>query len=369
MPSLIDRYIAKQILITTLFAVVVLSLVLVLGNVFKEIREMLVEKGAPISILGEFILLVLPFSLMYTIPWGFLAAVLLVFGRLSADQEIVGIRGSGQSLCRIALPVIVLGVVFSGVCLYLNGSMGPRSKNAQRDLIYRVLKGDPLKLLDPGVVQSRLKDQKIYIESREGSVLRGFHAYQLSGKERDSKPVGYVYADKVDLVNDVENQRLHLRLEKAYGEGYQENGQVRHLFTEDAEPWLADYSDDRARSRKANVMDNTEILGLLMDEGVDIEPLKRSDLSFELSRRASFSLAPLALGFIAIPLGIGARRSGTSSGLLMSIGVAFMYFLILLIADEVKHDGTYLPLLLLWLPNILCLFFGVYLLRRTSRIA
>lgn len=369
MPSLIDRYLARQILTNALFAVLVLSLVLVLGSVFKEIHTMLVEKGAPISILGEFILLVLPFSLMYTIPWGFLAAVLLVFGRLSADQEIVGIRGAGQSLYCICVPVVVLGLIFSGICLYLNGSLGPRSKGAQRDLIYRVLKGDPLKLLDPGVVQSRLKDQKIYIESREGSVLRGFHAYQLSSEENGSKPVGYVYADKVDLVNDAINQRLHLRLEKAYGEAYEDNGQVRHLFTEDAEPWLADYSDDRTRARKANVMENTEIVGVLMDENAPLDPERANDLSFELSRRASFSLAPLALGFIAIPLGIGARRRETSSGLLLSVGVAFLYFLAILIADEVKQESRYLSLTLLWLPNVCCLFFGLYFLRRSSRHA
>ncbi len=369
MPSKIDRYIARQVLASTLFAVLVLSLVLVLGNIFKEIREMLVEKGAPIGILGEFILLVLPFSLMYTIPWGFLAAVLLVFGRLSADQEIVGIRGAGQSLWRIAMPVVFLGIVFSGLCLYLNGYLGPRSKDAQRDLIYRVLKDDPLKLLDPGVVQSRLKDQKIFIEGREGSMLRGFHAYQLSGDERNSKPVGYVYAETFDLVNDVANQRLHLRLKKAYGEGYEENGQVRLLFTEDAEPWLADYSDDRKRKRKASAMDNGEIVALLMGGKVAGARARRSDLSFELSRRASFSLAPLALGFIAIPLGIGARRRETSSGLLISVAVAFLYFLVLIVADEVKGNGSFSALVLLWLPNVLCLLFGGYLLRRRSRRA
>ncbi|MGE9267749.1 MAG: LptF/LptG family permease [Verrucomicrobiales bacterium] len=363
----IDRYLTRQILGSTLFSVIVLSLVLVLGNVFKEIREMLVEKGAPIEILGEFVLLVLPFSLMYTIPWGFLAAVLLVFGRLSADQEIVSFRGAGYGLCRIALPVVVLGLFFSGICLYLNGSLGPRSKHAQRDLIYRVLKGDPLKLLDPGVVQSRLKDQKIYIERREGSVLRGFHAYQLAGEGHEAKPVGYVYADKVDLVNDVENERLHLRLEKAYGEGYEESGKINQLFTNEAEPWLADYSDTRVRVKKASAMENDEIVAELMS-GEPIEEKRRADLSFELANRSAFSLAPLALGFIAIPLGIGARRRETSAGLFLSVLVAFLYFFLLLIADEI-NDGSWLPMVLLWTPNVLCLVLGIVMLRRSSRHA
>ncbi|MGB1129239.1 MAG: hypothetical protein ACPG4K_04255, partial [Haloferula sp.] len=73
-----DRYIGRNIISGTFFAILLLSLLLVLGNLFKEIRPLLVEVGAPISVLGEFVLSVLPVSLIFTIPWGFLSAVLLV---------------------------------------------------------------------------------------------------------------------------------------------------------------------------------------------------------------------------------------------------------------------------------------------------
>lgn len=53
---ILDRYIGRQVLTTTLFGVVVLSFILVLGNLFKEIRPLLVESGAPLSIVIEFVL-------------------------------------------------------------------------------------------------------------------------------------------------------------------------------------------------------------------------------------------------------------------------------------------------------------------------
>ena len=69
---LFDRYIAKQIILGTIYAVFVLSMVLVMGNLFKQARPLLVEQAAPLSLVIRFVINVLPFSLMFTIPciWG-----------------------------------------------------------------------------------------------------------------------------------------------------------------------------------------------------------------------------------------------------------------------------------------------------------
>ena len=55
-----DRYIARQILVGTLYAIMVLSLVLVMGNLFKEVRPLLVEQNAPPEVVFRFILNVVP---------------------------------------------------------------------------------------------------------------------------------------------------------------------------------------------------------------------------------------------------------------------------------------------------------------------
>ena len=93
-----DRYIGKQVLMGTLYAVMVLGVVLVLGNLFKKIQPLLVDQKAPLELVMRFVINVLPLSLMYTVPWGFLSAVLLVFGRLvraSGNHEFP--RGGSQS--------------------------------------------------------------------------------------------------------------------------------------------------------------------------------------------------------------------------------------------------------------------------------
>ncbi len=102
--KIFDRYIARQLLGVTALGVMALSALLLLGNLFKELRPLLVENKAPISIVLEFIFQVIPFSLMFSIPWGFLTAVLLVYGRLASDNELTSMRMSGMSLWRLKRP-------------------------------------------------------------------------------------------------------------------------------------------------------------------------------------------------------------------------------------------------------------------------
>ncbi len=153
---LADRYIARQILLGTLYAIVVLSLVLVMGNLFKQARPLLVEQHAPLGLVLRFVINVLPFSLMFTIPWGFLSAVLLVFGRMSSDNEITSFRVAGLSLWRLSLPVFVIGAVFSGICLWINVNVVPHAKASLTEMIYEQVKRDPrsLRLRRPVLIRS-----------------------------------------------------------------------------------------------------------------------------------------------------------------------------------------------------------------------
>jgi len=341
-----DRYIAKQVFATALYAVLILSIVLVLGNLFKEINKLLVDRGAPISFLGIFILKVLPVSLVFTIPWGVLAAVLLVFGRLSSDQEINAFRSAGMSLYRIAAPVLMLGFALSLLCLWLNSTVSPRSKGELKSMLYETVKDDPLRLLNPGVVQSRMKGQRIYIESRNSDEsLQGFHAYQIDSSNPQAPPIGYIYAEEVSLLTTrQEEKKLDLRLKGVWAETLDSNGTVQQAFPEKIEPWVLPLEVSQKRRIKPNMLDNGEIRELLADPPPEMPQYKINDFDIEWTRRISFSMAPLALAFIGIPLGLSARRKETST-------------------------GAVLTKVLLWLPNVACLAFGIFLFRRATKRA
>jgi lipopolysaccharide export LptBFGC system permease protein LptF len=65
-----DRYIWRQVFGSTLTGVIVLTGVMVLGNVFKEMERLLGDTSSlPLTAVVEFIGYVIPYSLIFTIPW------------------------------------------------------------------------------------------------------------------------------------------------------------------------------------------------------------------------------------------------------------------------------------------------------------
>ena len=366
MLRLMDRYIGKQIISATIFGVAVLSVMLVMGNLFQKLRPLLVEEQASPLLVGQFILSVLPFSLIYTIPWGFLVAVLLVFGRLSAENELVSMRMAGVGLLRVSMPVFVIGAMLSGLCLWLNIAMAPKAKDTIKFVLYEAVKENPNALLDPGVVQTRFQGQKVFVESRNGDTLNGMHLYQLDEENETGFPTASVYAREAKLKIIQKNKQLRLHLTDAYMEARNPDGTRELAFIGEQEPLLFDFSVERKKRRKANTMTNTEIREKLASKE-ELEPKKRYNLSNEIHRRYAFSCACLALAMVAVPLGINARRKETSTGLAISIVLGLGYFLFFMIASNFQKKAGNTAIILFWLPNVVCLILGIVLFFRARR--
>ncbi len=360
---LFDRYISKQILVGTVYAVFILSLVLVMGNLFKQARPLLVDQAAPLGLVVRFVINVLPFSLMFTIPWGFLSAVLLVFGRMSSDNEITSFRFAGLSLFRLALPVFIIGALLSLGCLWINVNVVPLAKATLTDLIYEQVKRDPRSLLDPGIVQSKFKNQKVFVEERDGDTLKGFHLYQVSNGDKavPARAEAYVHAGSVSLIVDDEKKQLRLKLIDTFIESKKQDGTSELVFAGEAEPWLFDFGNDRNKKIRSSAMTSAEIKTYLR-KNPDLTDSKKVSFRAEITKRYSFSMACLSFAFIAVPLGLKSRRKDTSGGLIVSLLIGTAYFLFTVLADKFDTDAG--ATLALWAPNIICVLLGLWLFRR-----
>jgi lipopolysaccharide export system permease protein len=361
-----DRYIGKQVLVSTLYAVLVLGMILGLGNLFRQIKPLLVDQKAPLELVLRFVLSVLPLSLIYIIPWGFLSAVLLVFGRLSLHQEITAFRVAGVSLLRLAAPVFVIGIALSGLSLWLNVNVVPGSRADAQRLIYEQAVRDPASLLKPGVVQGDFKGdgvdiQKMLIEGRKGDWLEGFHFFIMPIDAQTNAAGTYVHAARAALKVDREKSQLRLKLEDAYFETRDEQGKVDMAFAERAEPLVIDLKNPKTRKVRMNAMSNEQIRDEIA-HNTELRPERKVLMQTELSSRYSFSLACFSFAFIAVPLALQARRRDNSHGLLLSLLIGTGYFLMVMLADQFKNNLG--ATIMLWAPNVACILAGWLLFRK-----
>jgi lipopolysaccharide export system permease protein len=370
--KLIDRYVGWQVFATTLFAVAILSVVLVLGNVFKQLLELLVNSNAPLELILSFVAYILPFSLTFTIPWGFLTAVLLVFGKMSAENELIALRTSGVSIGRICLPVLVLALLCVGLCLWINVEVAPRAQQKMKDALFEIVTNNPLAMFASDKVIEEFPGQKIYVERSEGAKLENLHVYELNDDD-DAMQVIFAKRGRIETDRAHKQLLLHIyegRLEQRNAEAPNEFLKINRATMDEATfaISLTELHEKNKKRKGMSSMTVGELLDRLGSPGAATDnAAQRSSAKTEIQKRFSFSLASLAFALIAVPLAITAHRKETSIGFLLSLIVAFVYFLFIIIADTVKEKPEFRPELLVWLPNVLFIALGLGLFSRLHR--
>lgn len=372
--KIIDRYVSGQVLTTGFFAVGVLSVVLVLANIFVKLLDQLMNNDAPFELILAVMAYLLPFSLSFTIPWGFLTAVLLVFGKMSAENELIALRSSGVSIPRITALVFVIAVFCVGTCLWINLLVAPRAQVKMKDSLYNIAVSNPMAMFGSDKVIDQFPGRKIYVERNEGAKLFNLLIYELN---EENDPMKVVHARTGLLETDPERKQLLLHI---YNVRYEERDEaapnklekLRHGITVEEMTLpisLQELYEKNRRRKGPSAMTVHELMDRL--EAQAESPKKQQEMRVhtltEINKRYSFSLASLAFALIGVPLAITAHRKETSVGFLLSLVVAILYFCFIPLADAMRHKPEFHPELLVWLPNVLFIGIGTWMFYRLSK--
>ena len=366
--KLIDRFVSRELLVNVAFAIAVLSLVLVVGNIFRKLLPLLVNHDVPMEYLITFIAYVLPFSLIFTIPWGLLTAILLVYGRLSADNELIALRANGVSVTRVSVPLAGVALGCTAICLWLNVQVAPAAQERLRSTIFDLATRNPMALFGSDQVIDEFPGRRIYVGKKEGNKLENITVFEMNDK---SLPVKVTYARTGMLEADLANKQILMHL---YQARYQErdpkdpfNLHKMHdgiNMVEGTLPISLEELYEKEKKRPSrSALSITQMLEQLKSEN----KRERSASRTEINKRFSFPFACVAFAIIGVPLGVTAHRRETSIGFAMGLIVATTYFLFVIIGDTLRGNPHAHPELLVWFPNILFIVLGILLFRRLAR--
>lgn len=371
--NIFDRYIARQIFISSIYAVAVIIIILVLGNVFKEIlRELAKRPDLDLWFVLKFIGLVIPISLSLAIPFSFLTSILLVFGRLSADSEFVSMRMAGLSMARICLPVGVVALFFTGVCGYVNLSVTPAAKTemeGMKDSLINLVKREPMLLFPDKSVMTDLPDHVVYANKEDG-VLKGFNMV----KTKDNIPQFFAMAElsEVSVELDQEDPEMVMKMTNvnilmaAQEESFMDSAQPVFMTEATAGVSLKSFaSGTKAINEQPENISLSGILKKITDKS--LTPEDQSLYRTELNMRCAFSLSCITFALLGIPLGLTAQRREGTAGFIISMMLAVIYYMMLSSAAGKSDDPEANAHILVWIPNVLFLTVGGILFWRMSR--
>jgi lipopolysaccharide export system permease protein len=368
--TILYRYLTGQMMAATAGAVAVLSLIIVLGNAFKQIFELLVNDELPISLIFKMVALLIPQALTFTMPWGILVAALIVFGRMSQDLELQAIRAAGIGLVPLVAPVILFGLFLSAVCFYNNAVVVPMTLQKFKSVLLDVGRDNPAFLIRAGEAMDRFPGYRIYIGKKSGTDLTDIHIWEL---DPNGVPRRNIRADRGSLSADLDDLSLTITLQKARQEERGENAAdlngIRAGLSADQLPLKISLRsflnpDDMKDIRIAGLGDlTTRILSPV--EGY-VDPKQIYPMLTEMQKRISFALAPFTLLLVGIPLGIRVQRKETSVGVVISFFLVMAYYALILLAEGLKNRGGAYPELIVWMPNLILQGYGFFLLWRAN---
>jgi lipopolysaccharide export system permease protein len=360
----LHTYLTRQVLGSLMMTVAVFTFVLLLGNVLKEVLSLLVNQQVSLGTVIKAIGLLVPYVLVFALPMGLLTATLLTFGRFSADNELTGVRASGISLLSLITPILVLSVLLSIACAFVNLQIAPQCRIAYKQLLFKAVYANSERidsLLPERTIIRQFQPYLMYFGRNRGGELKNVEIYELEKGATNvlsswHAPRGKLEVDRTNrTVNMVLYDAWHVRLNE---------GQRTPMFAAEA-PLKIELKDREEKEPGINELTFVELLEKRRE--FKSEGIRTTVVEVQMHSQVAFSFACIAFTLIGIPLGIRAHRRETSAGIAMALLLVVVYYSFLIIGQSLDSKPALLPWLIVWLPNFVFQIVGMILLRRVNR--
>ncbi len=362
-PRILWRYIGADVARHAVLGLLVATLVLVVQNVLRFLDRMF-DAGVGVGDLLQLTSIVLPSYLPFAIPTALLFGVLVSFGRMAADGEVIAMRASGISVWRMLPPVLALACVCAALSAYLVFEVEPRGRHRLTRFVHQMSQGAVLSR--PGQFRE-LGDQTLWVRALgpESCPLQGV----LIGDFSDERRARYVSArcgsvresGGVTLVLELVDGSIH------FGDSDEDRYRLIRFDSATTEVSLAQYLDPVRRARERTFGELLELdRRFRAGEQPELRGEGHFDVRLQTQRALAFPLASLALALLAVPLGIRPVRAGRSWGALTAIAAMALYWCLSSVAELVAEARWLPPEVALWIPNLVVVAGAVFLLRRSA---
>ena len=377
---LIDRWLLGQIIPPMLFAISAFTVIsLSVGVMFDLIRKV-VEYGLPLFLALKVLFFSLPSFLVLSFPMAVLLSTLLAYGKLSSNSELLALKSLGIKTSRIILPAIALSIFMTGLTFYFNDNLVPKS-NKLAETTLRAGIGSSF-------VEEKARENIMF--SRYGSKIS---ASTKKPTRSNSKLTHIFYAQwyenkimKNVTVLDFSREDFQKILKANYArfdkknsswifsEGsivsIDQNGQTTNIqFKEYIYPFIEGPIELAKVPKDANDMTLKEALQAekIYKNTGNLKEIRR--IQVRIQEKFTLPCACLVFGLIGSSLGSKSNlRSSKSQGFGLSVILILIYYVLSFVFSSFGVKGLLAPFFAAWLPVLISLGGGVYLLRKSSSL-
>jgi lipopolysaccharide export system permease protein len=411
----LSRYLLRESVGPFFFGLAIITLVLVM-DFLVDIMNLIINRGIKAPLVIELFGLNLAWMLALSVPMAVLVAVLMVFGRLAADNEITACKSCGVPFYRLLLPMLGMALILTMAMIWFNDRILPESNHRARMLLTDITRKKPTWSLEENIFLDYFEGYSIKVKTiaRKTSEIADIIIIQTKSSERiitARRGKMYFSEDGSTLMMELEDGEI-LEADSKDHAGITQTKFVSQTIaipgaSSDLERTTESTRGDREMSvgmmleqnegRKAKLAETTARADSLVKQSVlrtlstradsvvrrsrfpEMEAARRaneknqdvrSKLAFleksaknyrreinsmdvEIHKKFSIPAACISFVLIGAPLGALARRGGFATGVALSLFFFIIYWAFL-IGGEQLADSNVLPAIwAMWLPNII----------------
>ncbi len=373
-PTLLDRYVSREVWPPTGLGLLLFTFILLLDQI-SNLMKVLVSRGADLATVVRAFSYLLPSIFSVTIPMAFLLGVLLAFGRMASDSEIVALRASGVSPLSLLRPVVSLSLVTASLTFYVYAVLGPAANQAYREIIFALIVSRARNDVQPRVFNDDLipgGTMVLYVSDIPAETGQWKDVFIHDTRNPQQPKV--ILARGGQLTIDKERKRVGLDLQDGVSYTFQvskpsevgadrfETGYFPFAY-EEFFPKLPLAKGDR----ELTMSELSQRVRELRAQGKPRTESARYDV--EWHKKLAIPTACFVFGLLGLGLSLGSKKEARSAAFGLSIGVIFVYYVIIRLGEQAGDNGLMAPLVAVWSANVVLGAAGLTLLFLNHREA
>jgi len=363
---LLTRYIFKEIFSHSLLGLLVFTFVIFIPHM-SHLLELVVRHDVSVREVLTLFLLPIPGIVVLTIPMAVLVGVLIGLSRMAADGEVIAVRALGMGLTQFLRPVLFFALLGWAAASWMSLVLAPQANRRLAQMEAGLKSSQVPYEIQPRVFIEQFPNMLLYLEDVTGSHSRWKGVFIADTTDRDSPKI--TLAGNGLLTSDPASNRLTVHLDQGTTHEIDPQNPQQYSavsFSEMDIPIAVEQPTGAVETRRTPPFLPLRSLWNAARNPADAEVQRAARV--ELHYRMALPVASLVLALVAIPLGLFTRKGGKPLGVMLTILLVFVYYMIMALGLSLARQGRIHPALGLWLANTVFGLVGVLMLANLRRV-
>lgn len=355
--AILSRYLFVEMLQPMIFCSLAFT-VMLMSSVLYEMTDLIINKRIPVLTVVQILIYRLPNIFVLALPVSSLFATIYTLGRLVKDNEITAMRISGFGIHRIIFPFLLLGLVITAGNYWLNEQIVPWADHRSMNLIRQMIIKDVTPNVKENIFFQGPDNRYFYVRKvdRQSGVLHDVVIYetQFDGGNETSFPrvisakQGRFFEEFWELEGGVIHEFDNL--------GFIEKEMLFERLSIPVNDGLENFFGNQKTAGEMSRDELLEEIELFARSGIKVDSWE-----VEYHLKLAIPFAPLIFILVGAPLSLRNRR-GWAIGIVMTIVVAFGYYVTQSVFKSLGTGGLIAPFWAAWVPNMIFGALGLFLI-------